>query len=685
LSKKTPTIIENGTTPCEPVARHTALDMGFSTFNPLQSRFVLEGLHRKDINILSAWPTSAGKTVVAELVTEDSISKGKKAIYACPLKSLAEEKVRRFRKLFPERKLEIFTGDYRGIENRAEKAASAEIAVVTTELLDSASRRAGLSQALIASAGAVIVDEAHIIATDRGPAVESALVKVTETNRDMRLVLLSATVGNPENVAQWLSGLNGKTTVVLKSSWRPVAAEWHVIDISDNSDTYFNRGKDVVRSAAWKIAELVSEDPEAQVLAFVWTKSQGIVLGRELQQMGVSSLFHNASLELGERLDFEEKFDKKGVRVLISTTTLAWGKNTCARHVVILGDKRGPERVAPWDVLQAGGRAGRTGLAPKGDVWWFTFEPGYASSVMKRPPKLESLLKNPRNLAFALVGEFPYRGSASLQKLRAWFTRTFAGKICRRETAESILVEALKILRNTAGAITDNLCLTRVGRAAKLFYLDPCEAKALEIAIAGSARHIPDLVQKIRSDHAPALVILMARVAGMRNIYVPKKEIESIDRECPTLKRKILPYVGLGLVRDYAHYAVVIFSLKWLEDMRNYLYTKAGKRPYPHYRARDFVWDIDRIGSAAEFLAKEMGLKELGETLSDASITIKYGAPPEASDLLKIKGIGAVRAVELLNAGIRTRAELERAIGSSDLQPIPGATSSILSGLCSSS
>ena len=319
MSGEVEVIVEDGQTPCEPVASHTSLDMGFSHFNPLQSRFVLERLHTRDVNILSAWPTSTGKTVVAELTMEVALSKGKKAIYACPLKSLAEEKIRRFKGLFPERRLEIFTGDYREVENRTQKAALAEIAVVTTELLDSASRRVELSEALIGNAGVVIVDEAHILATERGPAVESALVKITKINPDIRLVLLSATVGNTKEIARWLCELNGKDTVILESSWRPVKIEWHLKkDSNSASRSYFAWRNRAIVSAAQKIAELVFQDEEAQILVFVWTKMEGILLARELESMDIPCLFHNASLELKERLDFEEKFEKREIEEIVT-------------------------------------------------------------------------------------------------------------------------------------------------------------------------------------------------------------------------------------------------------------------------------------------------------------------------------------------------------------------------------
>lgn len=113
-------ILENGQTQCIPVSEATTLNLGFETLNPLQSRLVFEGLHYKDVNLVAAWPTSAGKTLVAELASEHALKAGQKVIYACPLKALAEEKVRRFKKLFPQKSVEVFTGDYRDIEKRRE-------------------------------------------------------------------------------------------------------------------------------------------------------------------------------------------------------------------------------------------------------------------------------------------------------------------------------------------------------------------------------------------------------------------------------------------------------------------------------------------------------------------------------------------------------------------------------------
>ncbi|MDL1971000.1 MAG: DEAD/DEAH box helicase [Candidatus Desulfofervidaceae bacterium] len=669
LSLEVETIVENGTTPCEPVSSHTSLEMGFSHFNPLQSRFVLEKLHIRDVNILSAWPTSAGKTVVAELLAEQSLNQGKKVIYACPLKSLAEEKIRRLKKLFPERRLEIFTGDYRNIENRVQKAASAELSVVTTELLDSASRRKGLSQALIANAGVVIVDEAHIIATERGPAVESALVKISQINPDIRLVLLSATIGNTKELGSWLAALNGKDTVVLESSWRPVEIEWHILK-APNHRSYWAWRNMAIKGTVQKIAEIVLNEPDSQVLAFVWTKPEGLLLKKDLQKLGISCLFHNASLELEDRLDYEEKFENRQIRVLISTTTLAWGRNTCARHVFILGDRRGPEKVPAWDIFQMGGRAGRTGLAPKGDVWWTAHDLKFVQSVLGKQPEIKSLLKDSRRLAFALVGEFPYKGKADFQTIKKWFLRTLAGKTCPPGAADLLLKEALRILKEDTKAVTEDFSLTRIGRTAKMFYLDPYEAKAIESTIKTAVNNIPDLQNQIKKDISIAIAILTSRIIGMKDFYVSKSEEDEINAY-PALKSKVFPMVETGLIKQYSHFAAAIWTHRWLKEMETYLCMDKEarlrtKQPYPHYKIRNMIWDMDRIGAAAQFLATQMGFAELGDFLADASLAIRSGAPLEACDLLRVKGIGPARAMLLLKAGIKDREQLKEAIAAQD-------------------
>ena len=328
-------IVEDGA--CEPVSvgQVSRLDMGFTELNPLQSRFVLEDLHRRDVNIVASWPTSAGKTVIAELTAEQVLAEGGKVIYACPLKALAEEKIRRFRRLFPDVPVEIFTGDYRDVEKRREKARRAGIAVLTTELLDSVARNSALSEILLSRSGLIVIDEAHIIATDRGPTVEAALMASSSINPRARLLLLSATLPNAEELGAWIESLNGKETCVLESSWRPVEIEWHLIARNGGRRHRQIAPEDVLKELLPKLVA------DGGVLLFVWTIAEGRYLEKSLSKAGYSCAFHNASLALNERLALEEAFDRGEIRILISTTTLAWGRNLSARHVIIWGDRRG--------------------------------------------------------------------------------------------------------------------------------------------------------------------------------------------------------------------------------------------------------------------------------------------------------------------------------------------------------
>ena len=78
-----------------------------------------------------------------------------------------------------------------------------------------------------------------------------------------------------------------------------------------------------------------------------------------------------------------------------------------------------------------------------------------------------------------------------------------------------------------------------------------------------------------------------------------------------------------------------------------------GKRTYPYYKVRDFLYDIERIGNACSAIALEIFKnKNLADNINKIILILKYGVPCEVYDLLQIKGIGTVRAVKLFNLNI---------------------------------
>ena len=651
-------IDEKGITKPMPTARLTSLDLGFDTLNPLQSRFALDGLHKKDCNVICTWPTSAGKTVCAELVCEVAMQAGKKIIYACPLKSLAEEKTRRFRKLFPGRRIEVFTGDYRDVESRKDKAERAEIAIVTTELLDSVSRTRVLSLALLSNCYCVISDEAHILATERGPALEGALIRISTQNPWIRHLLLSATVPNAEELAEWIKSLNGKDTFVLKGKWRPVKIKWHVVEVKPSKPRKAWR-KAAVERVIILLRMLLSAESDARVLLFVWTKGEGRLLEERLKKAGIPTSFHNAELELTQRLDLEEAFERGIVKVLVSTTTLAWGRNTSARHVILFGEKRGLEYIDGWDILQAGGRAGRMGKTNRGDVWWIVSDTEHAEEVLKNPPAIRSYLSNPSALAFQLIGELPQRGTKTLEEITGCFRKTFAMRCSRRGfDPGELFSDALYILERTGCAVCDEekkmLYLTGVGRVARRFYVRPEEISSLSTVLLKIVKAGFNTETKEMAD-VLAILFTAHSTASNRRIYLTREE--QAELESPHTRFWVEKYSNLILSDIHAWCAYQLKS--W-----HFFHSKNPSSAFPHFKIREFIWDMDRIILVTSSLAREVfcAPQKLIHCIERLGKVIRYGAPLEAEGLLEIRGIGAKRAIELLKLGIKTKEDIVRAV-----------------------
>jgi len=651
-------INETGITKPRPVREFTSLDLGFDMLNPLQTSFAANGLHTRDCNVICTWPTSAGKTVCAELVCEIAMREGKKVIYACPLKSLAEEKVRRFKKLFPERRVEVFTGDYRDVEQRSEKAKRADIAIVTTELLDSVSRTRVLSEILLSNCHCIVSDEAHILATERGPALEGALIRISSQNKKIRHLLLSATVPNSEELASWIKSLNGKDTFVLKGKWRPVSIGWHILEVKPSKPRKAWR-KAAVEKVAVLVRMLLSAEKDARVLLFVWTKGEGRLLEERLRQAQIPTSFHNAELELEERLDLEEAFERGAVRVLISTTTLAWGRNTSARHVILFGKKRGIEYINGWDILQAGGRAGRAGKTNRGDVWWIVADTEHAEDVLTNPPAIRSHLTNPSALAFQLLGELPLRGKKSLEEITDWFRKTFAMRCLRKGfDPGELFSDALSILEKTGCAIFDEekktLHLTGVGRVARRFYVRPEEISCISTVLLKIIKAGFDPESKEMTDIL-AILFTAHSAASTRKIFLAREEQAELESVHTALWVKKYNDLMLSDVHAWCAYQLKTW---------HFFHSKNPSGTFPHFKIREFIWDMDRIILVSSSLAREVfcAPQKLISSIEKLGKVIRYGAPPEAKELLEIRGIGAKRAIELLKLGIKTREDIVRAV-----------------------
>ena len=293
-----------------PTAKVPWVKLPFAELNPMQSLVV--PYVTEDVNLVVAAPTSAGKTVVAELLAGWALTvQRRKALFLSPLKAVTQEKYDEWQERFVGRNISIVTGDYQLTKKRQAELTAADLILLTSEMLDSRTRRmAQEGNAWLMDAAVLVCDECHLISVEsRGPALETGLVRFTDQNPAARVVLLSATMPNVEELGNWLSRLNGKHTVVIKSTWRPVPHETHYRPhLAGPRMRYRQMEEDKLQQTVQLIVE---EFPDDRFLAFVHSKATGRALLAKLKDHGVEAEFHSADLSKEDRLRIEAEFRKK--------------------------------------------------------------------------------------------------------------------------------------------------------------------------------------------------------------------------------------------------------------------------------------------------------------------------------------------------------------------------------------
>ena len=181
---------------------------GITELYPPQAECVKKGL-LDGKNLLISIPTASGKTLVAEMAMHRQISAQGKCLYIVPLKALASEKFEEFQNKGV--KVGIATGD---LDKRDEYLGKNDIIITTSEKADSLLRNNARWMELVTC---LVIDEAHLIdSEDRGATLEMVITKLRYLNKNMQIIALTATIGNPRTFAGWLDAEH------VSSDWRPV-------------------------------------------------------------------------------------------------------------------------------------------------------------------------------------------------------------------------------------------------------------------------------------------------------------------------------------------------------------------------------------------------------------------------------------------------------------------------------
>ncbi|KAK8671368.1 hypothetical protein V6N13_037964 [Hibiscus sabdariffa] len=382
---------------------------GMQQLNRVQSRVYETALFSAD-NILLCAPTGAGKTNVAVLTilqqlalnmdSDGSINHSDyKIVYVAPMKALVAEVVGNL-----SHRLEAYGVTVRELSGdqtlTRQQIEETQIIVTTPEKWDIITRKSG-DRTYTQLVKLLIIDEIHLLHDNRGPVLESIVARtvrqIETTKEHIRLVGLSATLPNFEDVALFLRVDLEKGLFHFDNSYRPVPLSQQYIGITVKKPLQrFQLMNDICYEKVMAVAG------KHQVLIFVHSRKETAKTARAVRDTALASdtlsrflkedaasreilqshtdmvksndlkdllpygfAIHHAGLARTDRQIVEELFADGHVQVLVSTATLAWGVNLPAHTVIIKGTQiYSPEKgawteLSPLDVMQMLGRAGR--------------------------------------------------------------------------------------------------------------------------------------------------------------------------------------------------------------------------------------------------------------------------------------------------------------------------------------
>ncbi|MCR4426693.1 MAG: DEAD/DEAH box helicase, partial [Firmicutes bacterium] len=169
-------------------------------------------------SVLVSAPTGVGKTLVADYLIERMFNLGRRVIYTAPIKALSNQKFKEFKRLLGADNVGIITGDV--VIN-----SGAQILIMTTEIFRNMLH---LSPGELEGVSHVIFDEIHFLADeDRGTVWEESIIFMPES---MRLLGLSATIPNADELAFWIQDIKGHEVAVVRHFKRVVPLRHFVFE-----------------------------------------------------------------------------------------------------------------------------------------------------------------------------------------------------------------------------------------------------------------------------------------------------------------------------------------------------------------------------------------------------------------------------------------------------------------------
>ncbi|MGD8431833.1 MAG: DEAD/DEAH box helicase, partial [Nitrosopumilaceae archaeon] len=643
----------------------------------------------KGKSVLVSAPTASGKTLIAILAMIGFLSKNKgKVIYLSPLRALAAEKFLEFKKL--ERltignkiKVGISTGDFENIEKKLEKN---NIIILTNEKMDSIIRH-GVEW--IDDIGLVISDEVHLIGDEsRGPTLEMILTQLKRLDHKPQILGLSATITNSDEIANWLG------CKLVENDWRPVPLTEGVYDggvVTMKDGTTFEvdntiRGTPIdlgmqcvqqggqslifaetrirSKSLATKAMDGMENLLEKKDLVELEKISKQILSSNEqtdlvktlaiLVKKGVA--FHHAGLNQTCRQIIENEFRRGKIKLLSSTPTLAAGVNLPARRVVISNINRYNAKVGanrPISVLeykQLCGRAGR----PQYDKYGESIIVGNGNGeeitefyINGEPEPIESKITDDKSLRTHTLSVIVTNPGIKKDDILDFFMQTLGGLQSRKPTIKFGIDIALRFLQSEYLILKkgERYAATDFGKKTSMLYIDPL-----------TATHFRDSIENVSKKKKHTFGFL--HVITNSEEFFPKFGLRNKDYENTSLMIENHSSELLEPISEYDCSRSLLALQSWItESSEASLSDSLGIESGDMHR---MVENANWLTYCMREIAKHVERADLLEELENLRRRIIYGIREELLELVKVKGIGRVRARILFKHKIKTLDDLAK-------------------------
>ena len=652
-------------------------------------------------NLVLASPTASGKTLIAELCAlKHVLEYGGKVLYLTPLRALTWEKYEEFSEytdiVKPDGekvRVGVSSGD---MDNSSPWLQAYDIVICTNEKCDSLLRH---RSPWMTGISLVIADEVHLIGSDRGPTLEVSLARLRQMKPDIQVLALSATISNTDEIAEWLDaervttewrpvelreGVSLGNHIVFKDGQVQGIEQYHkqdpinlALNSLDNGGQALifvesrRRAESTARATGNALKNRLSRREQTElhrIAAEISSHGEKTKLTDQLAEIASNgAAFHHAGLNREHRRIIETGFKEGYIKILSATPTLAAGVNLPARTVVIGNYRRfmpgyGMQPIKVMEYKQMSGRAGRPQYDKEGVALLIAGsedEQDYLMEdyILAKPERIDSRLAQESALRGHTLAAIAADYAHSESSLLDFFGSTFYGYNYPTAGIKLILGGILRYL-SREGMIEyqgDHLIATDFGRRVSELYIDPLTAVVLRDGLKQGALDITDFTWLHLICHTP----------DMRPILRPRRnDFEIVENYLEEHRDEIAFHITQGI--DYIDYEETLGEIKtamvleaWITEVtENDLLERYNVQPGDRYSA---VTNGEWLLYSAHELADTLGLPEQKRHLIELRNRVKHGVSQKLLPLVRLKGIGRVRAQILYKAGYTTHAKLKRA------------------------